>query len=178
VKTCNDGPIISITAAAALVARRFIGFTGDLCGAAAKALGVSELATAITEQCPVRISGIAVVESGGILAIGDRVVSDSTGRAVKAGTFAAAAPAITYDATKVTIGADKLTIDSGATPMTSSAANGDVVTAAADAIAIAAGAVVPAAPVLSGSVLPQAINGTVLDVAGGAGEFVRVLLAA
>jgi hypothetical protein len=106
------------------------------------------------------------------------VVSDSTGRAVAATTFAAAAPAITYDATKVTIGGDKLTLDTGATPVTSSGANGDIITAAADAIAIASGAVVPAAPALTGSVLPQQINGTVLDAASGAGEFVRVLLAA
>ncbi len=163
-KSCNDGPIIAITAAAALVARRFIGFDGNLCGADAKALGVSELATASGEQCPVRISAIAVVESGGILAAGNRVVSDSTGRAVAATTFAAAAPAITVDDTK-------LTIDTGATGVTSSAANGAIISAAS-------GLLTPAAPALSGSVLPQAINGTVLDAASGAGEFVRVLLAA
>ena len=163
-KTCNDGPVIAITAAAALVARRFIGFDGNLCGADAKALGVSELATASGEQCPVRVSNIAVVESGGILAAGNRVVSDSTGRAVAATTFAAAAPAITVDDTK-------LTIDTGAVAVLSSAANGAIISAAS-------GLLTPAAPALTGSVLPQQINGTVLDAASGAGEFVRVLLAA
>lgn len=159
-KTCNDGPIISIAAPAALLARRFIGFDGNLCAADAKALGVSELATATGEQCPVRISAIAVVESGGELGIGDRVVSDSIGRAVAATAVAVAAPVV--DDTK-------LTIDSGAVAVLSSAANGAIITAASGLLA---------APVLSGSVLPQQINGTVLDAASGAGEFVRVLLAA
>jgi hypothetical protein len=159
VKTYTPAITVSWLAAAALVARRFIGFDGNLCGAAAKALGVSELATAINEYCPVITDGIALVESGGILAAGNPVVSDSTGRAVAAAVFAAAAPVVDDS---------KLSIDTGATPMTSSAANGGVITAASGLLA---------APVLTGSTLPQAVNGWVLDAASGAGEFVRVKLA-
>ncbi len=157
-KTYKSGVVGSILAAAALATRRFIGFDGNLCGAAAKALGVSEVSTAIAEYCPVVETGEALVESGGILAIGDPLVSDSTGRAVKATIFAAAAPAV--DATK-------LSVASGATPMTSTAANGAVIASTTGFLT---------APVLTGSTLPQAINGYAMDVAGGAGEFVRVKL--
>jgi hypothetical protein len=160
VKTYKTILTDSILAAAAVVAKRFIGVDGNYCGANAAAWGVSELATAIGEQIPVITHGIALVESGGIIAAGNKVISDSTGRAVAAAALAAAAPAITYDKTK-------LTIDSGGTAVTSSAANGAVLT-------IASGMVALAAPVLSGSYLPVAVNGMALDAASGAGEFIRV----
>jgi hypothetical protein len=163
VKTCNNGPIISITAAAALVAKRFIGVDGNLCGAGLKATGVSELATAIGEPCPVRIGGIAVVEVGGAITVTANEVpvkSDSTGRAVAATAFAAAAPVV--DDTK-------LTIDTGATGVTSSAANGAIISAASGLLA---------APVLSGSVLPEAISGWAIDVGTfAAGDFIRIKIA-
>jgi hypothetical protein len=147
----------SILAAAAIVARRFIGVDGNLCGANAAAWGVSELATASGEQIPVITHGIALVESGGVIVAGNLVVSDSTGRAVAATTFAAAAPAVD---------ASKLSVASGATPVTSTAANGaSLITAAPGFLA---------APALTGSALPQVINGMALDAAGGAGEFIRV----
>jgi len=163
VKTCNDGPIISITAAAALVARRFIGADGNYCGADLKATGVSELATALGEQCPVRISGIAVVEVGGAITVGANeipVKSDSTGRAVVAPALAAAAPVVD---------ASKLSIDTGATGMTSSAANGGVITAASGLLA---------APALTGSVMPEAISGWAINVGTfAAGDFISIKLA-
>lgn len=146
----------SILAAAALVAARFIGVDGNYCGANAAAVGVLEVSTASGEYGNAITHGIALVESGGIIAAGNQVVSDSTGRAVAATAFAAAAPVV--DDTK-------LTIDTGATGMTSSAANGAVITAASGLLA---------APVLSGSALPQVINGLALDAASGAGEFIRV----
>lgn len=150
----------SITAAAALVARRFIGSDGNLCGAGLKAEGVSELATALGEQCPLTELGIALVEVGGAITVGVSpipVKSDSTGRAVVATALAAAAPVVDDS---------KLSIDTGATGMTSSAANGGVITAASGLLA---------APALSGSVLPEAINGCALDVGTfAAGDFIRV----
>lgn len=162
-KTYKPAITDEVLAAAALVARRFIGVDGNLCGAGLRALGVSELATAIAEQCPVITDGIALVEAGGAIVVSTNpipVKSDSTGRAVAAAVFAAAAPVVDDS---------KLTIDSGATPMTSSAANGGLITAASGLLA---------ASVLSGSVLPEAINGWVIDIGTfAAGDFVRVKLA-
>lgn len=146
----------SILAAAALAAYRFIGLDGNYCGANLPAWGVSELATASGEQIPVITHGIALVESGGIITAGDKVTSDSTGRAVTVAALAAAAPVV--DDTK-------LTIDSGATPVTSSAADGAIISAAAGLLT---------APVLSGGVLPVAVNGMAMDAASAAGEFIRV----
>ncbi len=146
----------SITAAAAVVAHRFIGIDGNYCGANLPAWGVSELATALGEQIPTKTHGIAIVESGGIITAGDKVTSDSTGRAVTVAALAAAAPVV--DDTK-------LTIDTGATGVTSSAANGAIISAASGLLA---------APVLSGGTLPVAVNGMAQDSASGAGEFIRV----
>lgn len=91
-KTYKPGVVESITAAAALAAMRFIGFDGNLCGADAKALGASELATNSGEQCPVIVSGIALVESGGVITAGAALASDATGRAVAATALSATTP--------------------------------------------------------------------------------------
>lgn len=89
--------ITSILAAAALTARKFVGFDGNHTGANAKALGVCNADTGSGSMAPVVASGIALIISGGIVAAGAHVVSDSSGRAV-----AASAAAV---ATTVTIGA-------------------------------------------------------------------------
>lgn len=175
-KTSILEPTMSITAAAALSAHYFVGLDGNVCGSGAKALGVTLADCASGSQASLQIRGVAVVLSGAAISAVGPVKSDSAGKAIPAVTFAAAAPAVTYDSSKLTIGANKLTIDSGVTPVTSSAANGDIVTAAADAMAAASGFVALAAPALTGSVLPEVINGYAIDTAGGANEYVRVLL--
>jgi len=64
---------------------RFVGFDGRLCGANAKALGVSEVDVNQGQPCPVIVYGIAIVETGGAVSVGDAVTSDNNGRAVVAG---------------------------------------------------------------------------------------------
>lgn len=160
----TEKPILtdSITAAAALAANLFIGFDGNVCGANGRALGVSRAATASGQQAPVGVLGIFLVKSGGVIsAAGTPVKSDSAGKAVAMASFAAAAPAITVDDTK-------LTIDSGAVAVLSSAADGAVISAAS-------GLVTAAAPALSGGILPEICNGIAMDTAGGADELIRVL---
>lgn len=151
----------SIAAAAELAVGLFCGFDGNICAANARALGVVGADTGVGNQAPINYAGVLLVKSGGIIAVGDPLVSDSAGKAVKATTFAAAAPAVTVDASK-------LSIASGATPVTSTAANG------ASLITAASGFLTPAAPALTGSILPQAINGYALDVASGADEWIRM----
>jgi len=74
----------SITASADVVKNRFANFSGGYCGAGEKALGVFELDTDSGEQAPVIVYGIALVEAGGAIAVGDAVTSDADGKAVKA----------------------------------------------------------------------------------------------
>lgn len=91
-KTYMPLAIYSITAAAALTKNLFIGLTGDVCGANAKALGVCDTDTAITEQCPVITHGIALCTSGGSFSAGAALVSDAAGKAVAATTLSATVP--------------------------------------------------------------------------------------
>ena len=168
---------LSITAAADLSKHLFAGFDGNICGANAKALGVIDADTKSGQQAPINALGVALVLSGGAIDLGAEVTSDADGKAVAVADLAAAASVVTLDSSKATIGADKLTIDSGATPVTSTAANGDVITPAADAIDLADGVVALADPVLSGGVLPVAVNGRALKAATGADELIPVLLA-
>jgi len=149
----NELLTISILAAANLDANRFAGFGGNLCAANAKAAGVVQLDTASGSYAPVMSHGVAVVESGGIFAVGDELVSDSTGRAVKA-TDVSVASVLTVTAS----------VPSGATPVTSTGAQPSLSPAGTSANTVA------------GSALPQKINGTALEASSGAGEFVRVVL--
>lgn len=143
VKTIKPGIIESIVAASNLVKQRFIGFDGNYCAANAKALGISDVDSNLGEMCPVVLTGIMLVESAGVLAVGDPLVSSGTGidagRALKASN-AGVSSAITS------------TVNSGATPVTSSAANGAIV--ASNAV-----------NTVLGGVLPQAVNGYALDSA-------------
>lgn len=98
---------LSIEAAADLVAKRFIGFDGNYCGAGKKAAGVSESDTDDGDQIPVIASGVALVETGGTFDVGDPITSDADGKAVEASTFS-------------------ITVPSGSTPVTSDAAQPDL----------------------------------------------------
>lgn len=73
----------SIAAAGAeLVRQRFVGFGGAVCAAAAKALGVAAVDTAVGNQAPVNVLGEILVEAGAAIAVGAEVESDATGRAI------------------------------------------------------------------------------------------------
>ena len=72
----------SVTAAAALSRLRFVGLTGAVCAAGAKALGIAETAADLGEQAPVNTHGILLVEAGAAIAAGAEVESDANGRAV------------------------------------------------------------------------------------------------
>ena len=87
IKTMKPGVVESISAAANVVKHRFIGFDGNYCGADAKALGVSEVDTELSQKCPVIVTGIALVDSGGTISAGDPLVSDATGKALSATDF-------------------------------------------------------------------------------------------
>jgi hypothetical protein len=81
-------PVLTVSFAVAsdIPKARFIGFNGALCAQNAKALGVSEVDTKQGQQMPVIVYGIALVESGGAVNVGDAVTSDANGKAVPAET--------------------------------------------------------------------------------------------
>lgn len=78
----NPGVIASITSAAALVAKRFIGITGNYCAAGAQPIGVSINPVDSGEATAVVVTGIVIVESGAAVTAGSYVQSDATGRAI------------------------------------------------------------------------------------------------
>jgi hypothetical protein len=63
---------------------RFIGFNGNYCTAAAKAVGVSDVETDAGQFAPVAVTGILLVEAGGTFAAGTAVTSSTVGKAVLA----------------------------------------------------------------------------------------------
>lgn len=81
-KTHQPILVMSITAAAAIAQRRFVGLDGDLCAAGAKALGVSEFAVESGEQATTNVLGCILVEAGAAVVAGTAVESDASGRAV------------------------------------------------------------------------------------------------
>lgn len=72
----------SIEAAADLIAQHFAGFSGALCAAGAKALGVVDADTAAGNMAPVNTHGIVLVTAGAAVPVGAEVESDASGRAV------------------------------------------------------------------------------------------------
>ena len=81
-KTHHPILITSITAAAALAQRQFVGLDGDVCGAGEKALGVAEYAADSGDQATVNAIGVILVEAGGAISAGAQVESDASGKAV------------------------------------------------------------------------------------------------
>jgi hypothetical protein len=98
-QTYKAGVVESITAAAAIAANLFVGFDGDVCGADKKALGVSKIKADLGEQVPVIATGIALILSGGVIAVEDPLVSDAAGKVVKATDVSVTIP---VDTTPVT----------------------------------------------------------------------------
>ena len=74
--------VMSITAASAIAQRRFVGLDGDLCGAGAKALGVTEFAVDAGDQASVNALGVILIEAGGAIAAEAQVEVDAAGKAV------------------------------------------------------------------------------------------------
>jgi len=76
--------ITSIAAAVDLSDKQnyFIGFDGDICGNGAKALGVLNAESDQDEQAPLTTLGIALVISGAAIAVGAKVQSNSSGKAI------------------------------------------------------------------------------------------------
>ena len=60
----------------------FIGFDGNTCGNGSKALGVLNANSALNEQAPVTTSGIALVLSGAAVALGAKLQSNASGKAI------------------------------------------------------------------------------------------------
>lgn len=80
-------PILTLTviAAAALAANRFVKQDGSYPAAGGLAYGVTRTgAEAAGEPVPTDIQGTAIVECGGTIAVDDQIMADATGRAVKA----------------------------------------------------------------------------------------------
>lgn len=73
---------LSLIAAAALSADRFVTPSGAVPAAGATALGVGRTAAAVGERQPVDVLGTSIVETGGAIAANALVETDASGRAV------------------------------------------------------------------------------------------------
>lgn len=73
---------VTIAAAAALTARRFVDFTGNPAAAGERAMGVANMSYDSGEQAGVNTHGELLVEAGAAVAVGAQVESDSVGRAI------------------------------------------------------------------------------------------------
>lgn len=73
---------LTVAAAAALTARRFVSPTGAVATAASNALGVARSDAAIGQDTPVDVLGTAIVESEAAIAAGSLVQVGATGKAV------------------------------------------------------------------------------------------------
>lgn len=67
-----------------VVKNRFVDFAGKQAAAGAKVLGAAPFDADAGEMLAVDVLGIALVEAGGAVAVGDDVASDAQGAAVKA----------------------------------------------------------------------------------------------
>lgn len=83
-KTYHPLCYFTIKSATDILPNRFIGFDGAYSGDEEKALGVSDSEWASNEFASIIISGIAVVESSEELVAGDKITSDTDGKAKKA----------------------------------------------------------------------------------------------
>ena len=81
-KTQNVLLCLTVLAAATLPRLRFVGLTGNVCAAGAKALGVSETNAGVGEQAPVNTHGVLLVEAGAAIAAGAEVEANASGQAI------------------------------------------------------------------------------------------------
>src|SRR5258706_2209834 len=81
---------IKITKTGGVVAGRFIiGDGSDYASSTSNSPGVTQFATSLNEQADVAVSGVAIVESVGTIAVGGKIMcEDATGKAkAYAGTY-------------------------------------------------------------------------------------------
>lgn len=75
---------LTVMAAGTVAPHRFVGFAGtQLTAIGAQALGVSTFEAVANDDLAVDVIGTTVVESGGLIAVGDALVSDAQGRAIE-----------------------------------------------------------------------------------------------
>lgn len=134
-KTQNPSLTVSINAASALKALRFVGFDGNTCAANAKALGVAEYDTDADDMAPVNVSGIIIVEAGGAITQGAAVTAGTDGKAVAATALSATVPT---GSTAVTSSSatPAMTVAGSVTPQAINGYALDAATAAGDMIRI------------------------------------------
>lgn len=73
---------LSIAAAVALTAERFVTAAGAVAGAAGNAVGVASTDAAIGELCPVDVLGTAVITAGAAIAKGAAIEVGAAGKGV------------------------------------------------------------------------------------------------
>lgn len=99
----------TLKATGTVTAHRTIGYDGVRASVAGQVvMGVARSDGVADDLIPVDVYGTAVIESGGVLAVGDDLVTDTVGRAVK--------------------GAGTIVVGAGGTAVTSTAANGAILT--------------------------------------------------
>lgn len=73
---------LTLAAASAIVANRFVTPVGAQAGADANTLGVANTAAASGEKFPADVRGTTTVETGAAVAVGATLKSDASGRAI------------------------------------------------------------------------------------------------
>lgn len=173
-QTKNVIASISGQAAIGIAKNRFVGLDGLLCGANAKALGVTDYAAEAGEQFAINIAGVTLIELGATVAARKPVTSDANGKAVEAGAVAAALTLATALTLAGAVDIDAA-VPAGAVAVLSSGAQPAIPVAGAVDFAGSSAATTGTAAI-SGGKLPVAINGWILD-GGDAGDVVRMLIA-
>jgi len=103
---------LTVKSGGVITRRRFVGFDKIQVAVAGKqAFGVAQQDAVLDDLLPVTVLGSAIIEAGGVIAVGDSLAADAQGRAVVAANLVA-------------------TVDAGVTAVTSSAVNGAIITLA------------------------------------------------
>ncbi|CAK0772412.1 Lipoprotein [uncultured Gammaproteobacteria bacterium] len=104
---CSPELELTFTASGAVGSYRCVGFAGAQATAQGqKVAGVARYGVAAGEPFPVIASGTAIIEAGGNVSVGDSLISDSQGRAIKS--------------------TGEIAIKAGVTAVTSAAAHGNI----------------------------------------------------
>lgn len=175
-KSKNVIATVSGKTAIGIAAHRFVGVADRnvLCGANAKALGVTAYAAQADEQFGIDIAGITLIELAATVAAGKPVTSDANGKAVEVAAVSSAltlATTLDLDGAVTASGA----VPAGAVAVKSDAENPTIAsTGTVDFTGSTAATTGTAA--ISGGKLPVAINGWLLE-GGDAGNIVPMLIA-
>jgi hypothetical protein len=158
-------------------ANRFIDYTGNYAGAGETSIGVLRYPIASGYQATIDCAGFIKVEAGGIFSIGDSLVSDASGKAVKATAITATASggAATQAGSTATASGGTATVPAGAVAVKSSAESPacDMVQ---PTIAVTDGTIAVTNPsvAITGSATPQFIIGIACTAAGVDGDIIIV----